>query len=358
MEENKIKKIFRIGILFFIILLLLCCLKIAGFFNFFYYQRLEDISDRNINTFNNFINDKVKIAKTISGDTLIQSSLIQHDYRRQLIDAYRHLTLYKQNFSEIRNITLFNSVYEIVIAGEIDESIVNKNLNEWFLNSSTRGYYISEISYANKYNEFVVSIIYTIKNIIDENIGFLMVDFSLSMLFDKFDEFKNTVVILKKQDKFIFTYPLGSIVKKEKDLKRFPKIIQKSYNGNYKFIVAAEDDFFALPLYLKVILILLFTLLILFFIYYGFDKYSRVVEERKRRFKDVTREIVSFSNEITGNNVEKKEIKNIEKQPKENEDKKFVSGVRRDKELRDVRKVGPKINKVKKDHGEGFLFIE
>ncbi len=359
MEENKTKKKFRTGLFIFIILLMLCILKAVGLFNFLYIQRLKRISNNNIAVFNNFINNKVKITATISGDTIIQSSLIQYNYKRQLIVAYKHLTLYKQNFPEIRNISLFNPQYEIVLASEIDEYIINKNLNKkWFLNSSTKGYYISEISYVNKYNEFLISIIYPIKNIINENIGFLMVDFSLAALFNKFDEFKNTVVILKKQDKFIFTYPLAGIIKSEKDMNRFPHnaIIEKRYDQEHRLIVAAEKEFFALPVYLKIILILIFAILIVFFIYYWFDKYIGAEEKRREKFKKMTDEIISFSKKITMQNIDLKEGKEgIKDKLKEDADE---ESIRKREELKRSEKSRSKMDKYKNDGGDGFVLIE
>lgn len=359
MEENKTKKKFRTGLFIFIILLLLYILKAVGLFNFLYLQRLKYISNNNIEIFNDFIKNKVRITETISGDTIIQSSLIQYNYKRQLIDAYKHLTLYKRNFPEIRNIALFNSQYKIVLASEIDEYIINKNLNkEWFLNSSAKGYYISEISYVNKYNEFLISIIYPIRNIISENIGFLMVDFSLAALFNKFDEFKNTVVILKKHDKFIFTYPLTSIIKSEKDMNRFPvnAIIEKKYDNEHRFIVAAEKEFFALPAYLKIILILIFAILIVFFIYYWLDKHIGASEERKKKFKKMTDEIISFSKKITMQSIDLKEGKEGGKDKlKEDVDEEFL---RKREELKRIEKDRSKMDKFKDAEGEGFVLIE
>ena len=355
MEENKLKKFVKPGIIIFGILLLLTLLKAAGLFNFLYYQRLKYASDKDLNIFNNYIDNKIKITKTISGDTIIQSSLIQYDYKIQLIDAYKQLVLYKRNFPQIRNITLFNSLYNIILASEIDDHIINKNLNkEWFLNSAAKGYYISEISYVNKYNEYLVSIIYPIKNIIDTDIGYLMVDFSLAGLFNKFDEFKNTIVILKKHNKFIFTYPLEFIVKDQKDLNKFSKVLEKDYNGDHKFIVAAGDDFFQIPTNIKIILISFFVLLILFFLYYVFERYLKIINERNEKFNKVTKDIVSISKEIS------KKRGGIKRTGKTTEDvtKNADAAIQKRRESHRVERNKPKIHKLKETDNTDFMVIE
>ncbi len=355
MEENKLKKFFKSGIIIFGILLLLSLLKAAGLFNFLYFQRLKYASDKDLIIFKNYIDNKIKITKTISGDTIIQSSLIQYDFKSRLNDAYKHLVLYKQNFPEIRNITLFNSLYDIVLASEIDDYIINKNLNkEWFINSAARGYYISEISYVNKYNEYLVSIIYSIKNIIDTDIGYLMVDFSLTGLFNKFDEFKNIIVILKKHNKFIFTYPLEFIVKDGEDLNKFSKVLEKDYDEDHKLIVAAGDDFFQIPTVIKIILISFFVLLILFFLYYVFERYLRIINERNKKFNNATKDIVSISKQIN------KKRQGIKKAGKTTED---VAGnadnaIRKRRESHRVEKNKPKIHKFKETDNTDFMVIE
>jgi len=210
MEKSKTKQFFKLGMIFFCVLIFIYGLKVTGLLNFLYLQKLKRIANANFEIFNNFIDNKVKTTKTISSDAIVQSSLIQSDNHNILMDSFKHLNLYKQNFNDIRSITIFNFLYNIVLTSEVEEYIINQNLSkEWFLNSISQGYFISDISYDYTYNEFIISIINPINNIIDENVGFLMIDFSLSELFEKVAQNKGTVVLLKKGDKVIFNFPFS-----------------------------------------------------------------------------------------------------------------------------------------------------
>ncbi len=329
MERNDSHKLFKISMIIVSCLFFLYILKISGLFNFLYFKSLNRIANKDFDVFNNFIDNKVKITETISSDVIVQSALIQYE-NRSLMDSFKHLNLYKRNFSDSKSITMFNSLYEIVLTSEVEEYIINQNLSkEWFLNALAGGYYISEITYDYNYNEYIICIIKSINNIIDENIGFIMIDFSLSELFDNFKKFKNTIIVLKKQKKFIFTYPLKYKIDSTEKLKQFPYTVEKELKNGYKFIVAADSSFFSLPDFLRIILILLFIILVFYLSSYSLKWYSQRLEIRNKTFKNMTGDIVALSKSITIKN-----IKDIKKQDQVKKvDKTFIKQRKESKQI-------------------------
>ncbi|MBU1078011.1 MAG: cache domain-containing protein, partial [Spirochaetes bacterium] len=330
---------FKLGIIFFCVLIFVYGLKITGILNFLYLQKLKRIANANFEIFNNFIDNKVKTTRTISSDTIVQSSLIQSDNHNILMDSFKHLNLYKQNFGDIRSITIFNFLYNIVLTSEVEEYIINQNLSkEWFLNSLSRGYYISDISYDYTYNEFIISIINPINNIVDENVGFLMIDFSLSELFEKIAKNKGTVVLLKKQDKVVFNFPLDYKIKKDVMLsEQFSFYIEKNWNGGYTFITAAGRQFLALPGFIKILLILLFTLLLFLVGSFGMQWYSQKIERRNEQFKSMTSDIVALSKDIEIQNLKDDEKKDAAKKA----DKTFINERKESENIENMDKEKP-----------------
>jgi len=298
-KNNRIKIFYKWSSIFLGILIFLLVFKMIGGFDFFYNKKLKKIASENFNEFKNFINNKVLVTKMISDDVLLQSTLIQHEYKTQLQETYKQLMVYKQNFSDIRNISLFSKKYNLVLTSEVEEYIINKNLRkEWFLNAQSEGYYISDISYINRYNEYMVSIIYPIKNIINEFVGYVLIDFSLESLFKKFSRYKNLIVVLSEKDKIVFTYPLYKIVKDLDSLKKYPFYVKNEYDVSHYLITIAEKDFYSIPKFLKILLIFIFLIFILGFIYLELDKYFKKLSIQKEKFKSITHQIVQFSKDL------------------------------------------------------------
>lgn len=309
MERDKLKLLFKISLIVFGILVFLYLLKLGGLFNFLYKYKIKQIARTSEKVFEDFVSSKVDVTRTISVDAIVQSALIQSDDQASLMDSFKHLNLYKQNFQDIRSITLFNFLYKIVLTSEVEEYIINQNLSkDWFLSALAKGYYLSEFNYDYKYNEYIITIIYSINNIIDENIGFIMIDFSLSDLYNSLEKNKDVVYIVRKNNKSIFSFPLEHKLDKNVGLnKQFPFSIERSFNNDFQLIIAADKNFFQLPGIIKIILVSVFIIIGLFIITYTLDWYIRNIKERNKTFIDMTRNIVSLSKNITMNHIQEKE---------------------------------------------------
>lgn len=319
MLNELVKKYYKVIIGVFLGLLVIFLFNECGFFNLFYKHRLNTITSLYAQQYKNFVKSKVEVGKIISNDDIVQSALIQYTINENLIYSLQHLNMYKKNFFDIRSITLFNSGYDIVLTTELENYIVNKNLSkDWFVNSLIKNYFISDIHYNTKYNDFLISIIIPIKNIVEEGIGYLMIDYSVNNLFKNFSEYKGVITTVRKDDFYLFTCPVTYQIKNDRDLDKFALVTRQSLMDDYTLIVCANKKFFTLPLVFKLILLLFFILISLFVIYYLIEKNSGQYEETQKKIKELTNDILKSSQTIpVADNIKIKEMKPLEPKKKD-----------------------------------------
>ncbi|MDD5066014.1 MAG: cache domain-containing protein [bacterium] len=319
MPKEKLQFYFKITLILFLVFLAIHLINEFGVFNLFYTDRLKAVAADYREKYKSFLESKINIARTVSRDEIVRSSLIQATYNNNLMDSLQHLNLYKKNFTDIRNITLFNSIYNIILTTDLENYIINKNLSkDWFLGSLSRNYYISDFIYHSRYNEYIVTLLMPIQNVVNENIGFIMVDLSVESLFKFFQANRNLVFVLEQMNRITFHYPVEHRISREKDLEKFPLSTRIRIDKETVLVVAAAKEFISLPLIVKLLLILFFILLLFFGTYFYLEKY---VYAHRKQLKAITDEIVNFSKKITVSEMDKREKTSDIKQEKRVEKK-------------------------------------
>lgn len=342
MKKERTKTYFKITLFPFLLLLLVHLANALGLFNPLYKNRLEDLARRTAEKYGHFVRSRLDILKSVSKDGIVSTALVQAAYNNNLMDSLQHLNLYKNNFRDIRSITIFNPLYSIVLATELEDAVVNKNLNkDWFLQALNRDYFISDFSYHPRFHENLLTMIIPIQNAVLENTGFLMIDFSLEGLFRQLPAKETTLLMFEKEGRLSSLDPRVSGTAGKTGMNPSRLSARVRADDGTILILSARDSFFSLPLFLKILLPFFLILLLLF----GFLLYAeKYIFTRTMRLKEVTDEIVNFSKKIAIN-----ELDSMEKS----------KGIRQEKPKQE-RPVEKKVQTpVKNEEKEkDFLFIE
>lgn len=324
MQKDKIIKLISkfssilliAGILFYI-------LNYAGFFNFYYRNRFRQMSRNLHKIFIDFINRDIEITKAIASDPIIKGAILQYNLGENILPALKVMNMYKENYGEIKNIAIFDYNYRIITSDIENISSFRKISDDWFIFAQTKNIYISPVYYNRNINSYIISIMITIKNVVEEVMGFVKTEVSIAPLLNKFKKFPdiNLIIIDGTENRINFIYPLDVELHlkepfPEFDIRAENKITEisipgfklayanKIKNSSIILITVPSPEFFSFPLYIKILLLFLLLISILSCIYIWIDKKQKIIAKRKERFKGLMDEIVETTQKTEKYNIE------------------------------------------------------
>ncbi len=322
MQENKIiKLIFKFSLISLIALSLLFILNYFGIFNYYYKTKFRKVSSNIKKIFSNFMDKNIKITKSIGQDPILKGTILQYNFGENILLGLKVMNMYKESYAQIKTITIFNYEYNIITSDIGNLTTFHKVPKNWFLMAQNKDIYISPIYYNKELNLYIISFIFSIKNVVDEVMGFIKVDFSIEDLLKELDKFSyvNVIIIDTSKSEINFIYPLDAKISFLPRSFNFDitqsEIVEvsvpgfrfayggKLQNSNMVFITVPSVKFFGFTLYLKILLLFLIFMCILSYIYIWLDKKQKLEFERKQKFNGIIQSIVNTTQQAEKHNI-------------------------------------------------------
>lgn len=323
MQENKfVKIIFKTSLILFVILIVFYLLNFSGIFNFYYKNKFIKTSQNIDNLLKDFLAENERTTEAIVSDPIIKGAILQYQLGENIIPALKVMNMYKENYTSLKNITLFDYEYKIITADIENISLLQKLPQDWFYLAQADRIYMSPIYYAREINSYVISFLLCIMNVVDEVTGFIKADFTIENLLNKFDKYDavNIIIFDIIENKVNFIYPLDKQILLQQDevifdltedeLKKISisgfklAVGKKIRNSNIALIVTTDAEFFSLPLEMKIFLLSIFLICILSYIYILVEKKQKQTIERKEKFKGLIADIVTATQKTEKHNIE------------------------------------------------------
>jgi hypothetical protein len=229
--------------------------------------------------------------------------------------------MYKKNYQQIKNIGIFDSRYKFITSDIESLSVSRRAPVEWFVSSQNKKLYLSPIYYHREFNQYIVSIITPLKNVIDETIGFIKLDVSIGPLLEEMAKYADiTVMIINgSEERINFVYPLDANISDLASIdlpdirsKEFTQIDLPGFSLSYGsrlvdqdiiLMTAATSRFFEFPLFLKLLLLFNGLVFILSYGYLWFEKRQTAMVSKKNKFKALINDIVNLSKKAERDNM-------------------------------------------------------
>ncbi len=310
-NKKIIKVVFKITFWLFVILMLLFLLNFSGVLNFYYDKKLKNESELTERLVHKFIDRGIEITGSISNDPILKGAIFQYNLGESILPALKVMNIYKENYKEIKNISIFDYKYNIITSDIESFATVKKVPTAWFLKAQSKNVYVSTIFYNREQNSYNISFLVSIKNAADDILGFCKIDFAIYKILKKFEQmpYLNFLFFDTSEGKINFIYPLDykfsvpenminfSFAKNGVYKRKIPGF-KNSYiiqidNTDMAILVVPSNKFYALPIYFIILLSFLLLVTILSYLYLWIDKREQIKRTKNQRIKSIMNEIVT-----------------------------------------------------------------
>ncbi|MBN1898196.1 MAG: PDC sensor domain-containing protein [Spirochaetes bacterium] len=322
MKQNKfIKVVSKISAVFLGILVVLFLLNLSGLFYFLYKSNYNKANLTIKELFIQFMEEGGRVVESVSEDPIIKSSIMQYHLGENILPVLKVLSMYKKNYQQIKNIGIFDSHYNF-ITSDIESLSASRQVPvEWFVSSQNKKLYLSPIYFHREFNQYIVSFITPLKNVIDETVGFIKLDISIKPLLEEMEKYTDiTIMVINgSENRINFVYPLDANISDLKsvdlpviEVKTFTPLDLPGFKLSYgvripepdiTLMTAATSRFFEFPLFFKLFLLFTAVVFILSYGYLWFEKRQEIILDKKKKFKNLINDIVNISKKAERDNM-------------------------------------------------------